>query len=460
MKSLSRFRSSLILGAVALVFGVVQADRAASAVSPGPPPTTTSLTQVARLPAARGSDLAFWGDLAFAGSFDGFRIIDISSPSLPRLLAEVACPGQQGDISVWSNLVFVSVDRPMTRPDCDGVPAADRTDPGTFEGIRIFDVHDPREPRFLTGVATDCGSHTNTLVPDLDRNRVLVYVSNSVMLPNNGAHCGPGRELDPQHGHYSIVAVPLGHPEEAALVATPLLGAPAYGLAEAVGALPTVACHDVTVFLELRLAAASCMSEPQLWPLADLASPGTSAAVHLSDPALVDRNLRGGDVFFWHSATFTWDGRYVVFGDEYPLTDGCQHPRGGRFGRLWIYEVARPEHPLASFNLPYQVAGNRYCTVHLYNFIPIRDRYLLVAAWYTGGVDVIDFSHPTQPVEVAYSGPTAGPDWVWAAYWYNGYIYANGFGQGLVVLRWSDPLAARAVRLDHLNPQAQEKALR
>lgn len=30
------------------------------------------------------SDAAFWGDLAFDGNYDGFRIIDISAPGDPK----------------------------------------------------------------------------------------------------------------------------------------------------------------------------------------------------------------------------------------------------------------------------------------------------------------------------------------------------------------------------------------
>ena len=46
-----------------------------------------------------------------------------------------------------------------------------------FEGIRIIDISNPSAPSFVAGVATDCGSYTHTLVPDLANNRVLLYVS-------------------------------------------------------------------------------------------------------------------------------------------------------------------------------------------------------------------------------------------------------------------------------------------
>jgi hypothetical protein len=69
------------------------------------------------------SDLAFWGRLMVAGNYGGFRTIEISDPEAPVVLADVSCPGPQGDVSVWKNLLFVSVDQVRTKPTCDSAPA-------------------------------------------------------------------------------------------------------------------------------------------------------------------------------------------------------------------------------------------------------------------------------------------------------------------------------------------------
>jgi hypothetical protein len=84
------------------------------------------------------TDIAFWGKLAYQGIwFGGFRVIDISSPARPRVLSEVDCGAFQGDVGVWGNLVFRSVDAPVaaTTPaeTCDA-PLAE----SGFEGIQIF----------------------------------------------------------------------------------------------------------------------------------------------------------------------------------------------------------------------------------------------------------------------------------------------------------------------------------
>ena len=63
------------------------------------------------------SDLAFEGNHLFQGNFYGMNIFDISDPaSLP--VTSMVCPGGQGDVSVYKNLLFMSVEMPNGRLDC------------------------------------------------------------------------------------------------------------------------------------------------------------------------------------------------------------------------------------------------------------------------------------------------------------------------------------------------------
>jgi hypothetical protein len=173
----------------------------------------------------RNSDLAFRGRLAFAGNYEGFRIIDIADPEAPAVLADVNCPGQQHDVSVWKHLLFLSIDRPLTAPECGSpqTPVVDGVITPGFEGLRIFDVANPSSPRYVGAVATDCGSHTHTLVPDPDdAGRVLIYVASypaSALGPTPfGTQCS---RSDPGHSKISVVEVPLAAPEQARVVAQP-----------------------------------------------------------------------------------------------------------------------------------------------------------------------------------------------------------------------------------------------
>ncbi len=64
------------------------------------------------------SDLAFQGDHLFQGNFYGINIYDISDPAKAALLTSLVCPGGQGDVSVYGNLLFMSVEMPNGRLDC------------------------------------------------------------------------------------------------------------------------------------------------------------------------------------------------------------------------------------------------------------------------------------------------------------------------------------------------------
>lgn len=405
-------------------------------------------------PAYRNSDLAFWGRLAYAGHYEGFQIIDISAAGQPRVLSDFPCPGAQHDVSVWNGLLFLSVDAPRTGPGCDSVPM-----PGGaagWEGIRIFDVSDPTNPRYLSGVATDCGSHTHTLVPDPANGRLLIYVSS---YPASGFGTSPFgnscRRLNPDgsqgHSKISVVEVPLGAPTTASVIAQPR-----FELNDFRATPGFRGCHDITVFLELQRAGAACLSESQVWDISDLANPRTIGRVH------------NASVDIWHSAAFTWDGRVLVFGDEAGggTAPRCRTSDPSTLGAVWSYETtsldnldgSTQEAPLGHFKIPRPQGDVANCTMHNFNFIPVRDRYVLVSSSYAGGTSVADFTDPTRPVEVAHLDPHGAN--TWSSYWYNNFIYANDSGRGVDVMLLSDRVRAGARRLPYLNPQTQEQLIR
>ena len=70
------------------------------------------------------SDLAFTGGHAIMGSFNGFQVYDISDPTDPVLTGAFVCPGGQGDVSVFGNLLFMSVEQ--TRGASTAAPRAPR----------------------------------------------------------------------------------------------------------------------------------------------------------------------------------------------------------------------------------------------------------------------------------------------------------------------------------------------
>src|SRR5262249_32275581 len=56
------------------------------------------------------SDLAFTGNYAIQGNYDGYQVWDISNPSHPTLHTSYYCPASQSDVSVYKNLLFVSAE--------------------------------------------------------------------------------------------------------------------------------------------------------------------------------------------------------------------------------------------------------------------------------------------------------------------------------------------------------------
>lgn len=401
-----------------------------------------------RTSAVSQSDLAFWGTTVFAGNYDGFRILDVSDPEAPVQLADVKCRGQQGDVSVWGRLAFISVDRPVTAGECSGVD----TPSGVtgFEGIRIFDVGDPANTGpedLITAVPTDCGSHTHTLLPDLANDRVLLYVSSypaSFLGPTPfGTDCQRFAADGGQgHSKISIVEVPLGAPQNASVIAEPAFELSDFRQPGLRG------CHDIQVFMELQVAAAACLSEGQLWDISELDNPVTT-----------DRVFNEA-VDIWHSAAFTWDGEIVIFGDEFAGGGGpgCMDPNDS-IGRVWFHDRSDPADPLGSYKIP-RPQGNQICTMHNFNVIPGVRGDILVAASNMGGTTVVDFTDPSAATEIAYydsrQPPTSSP---WSSYWYNNFIYANDRARGVDVYLLADRARAGAKRFPYLNPQTQENVI-
>ena len=411
-----------------------------------------SAPKTSAVPSYRNSDLAFWGNLTFAGNYEGFRVIDHSDPGNPAVIANVACPGSQHDVSVWKGLLFLSVDSPRSGPGCDSVSAS----PG-FEGIRIFDVSDPANPTYAGAVATDCGSHTHTLVPDSsDPGRVLLYVASypSTVLAESayGNSCSRIATDGSPTGHskISVVEVPLADPGSASVVSEPQVPLNDYR-----GDLGWRGCHDISVFTAIDRAAAACAGEGQIWDISDPENPTTLARIH------------NPNVDFWHSATFTWDGRTVLFGDE---AGGGTQPRcrasdPATVGAIWIYDVAGLDNQDATavepwrshFKIPRVQGDTARCTMHNFNVLPLEDRYVAVSAAYSGGTTAFDFTNTARPVEVGHQDPHGAN--TWSSYWYNGFIHTNDTGRGVDVMLLTDAARSGAKRLPHLNPQTQERVI-
>ena len=459
-------------------------------------------------PHATSSDIAFWGDLAYVGDYAGFRIFDISRPT-PKLVSDVRCYGPQADPSVFdrnrdgrADTLVLSVDSVLTSSECGAglaskVPATGRYPDGAWEGLRVFDVSNPRRPEQVAAVYQDCGSHTNTLLP-APRGRSM-YVLNSSYPLGEGPTCGPlgvpeGRKVN--HGVVQVIEVPFSDPSEAREIAELDIVYPGdsdgvykpvsdHGISAPLDNF--LGCHDLSSFPAKGIVGAACGEQAQVWRIDRRTGlPDTEDPRWAYDQQNVD---------FWHSATFSWDGRIANFIDE-SFGDGCptvtektgqdsDEEKVFETGNMFFFET-RSGKLLSEFRNPRPTnddlgAGERltYCSSHLGIPVPARDRYLLVNAYYRGGSSVIDFSDPTEPREVAF-GDLEGTN-TWSAYTYprksgkrkSFPVYSNdglsrdydtsaGFDYREAAygfMRFEAGVRAKLVGFDRLNPQLQERVI-
>jgi hypothetical protein len=427
------------------------------------------------------ADLAFRGTLAFMGGYHGVQVWDLATPAHPVLRATLPCPGGQGDVSTWGNLLFMSVEENRGRIDCGSEAIADSVSSARFRGVRIFDISDVTKPRQVASVQTCRGSHTHTLVTDpKDASTIYVYVSGTSPVRPGAelAGCvGKGAE-DPNTSYFRIevIRVPLAAPQDARVVSAPRVFADAAGNVAGLNkggkanenaqeTAQTDQCHDITAFPELGLAAGACSGNGILLDISDPANPKRIDEV--SDPNFA----------YWHSATFNNDGSKILFTDEWgggvaPRCQASDRPEWGADAIFTLSGRNLADKPASYFKLPAAQTATENCVAHNGSMIPVPGRDIMVQAWYQGGLSVFDFTDPAKPFEIAFfdrgpmSDSTMAISGFWSAYWYNGYIVGSEIGRGLDVLALtpSDQLtqneidAAKLVRLDRFNPQLQVRA--
>jgi hypothetical protein len=327
-------------------------------------------------------------------------------------------------------------------------------------------------------VQTCRGSHTHTLVVDPnDKNNVYIYVSGTSFVRQSEelAGCsGETPEKDPNTALFRIdvIKIPLAAPQNSKVVSTPrVFMDPRSGVINALNnngshennkPVATDQCHDITVYSALGLAAGACSGNGILLDIKDPVHPKRVDAVN-------DSNYS-----YWHSASFSNDGKKVVFTDEWGggLGARCRANDPNKWGADAVFRLANNKLSFASYyKLPAAQGDSENCVAHNGSLVPVPGRDIAVQAWYQGGISIMDFTNADHPVEIAYfdRGPidpkmlVLGGDW--SAYWYNGHIYASEIARGLDIfeltptqyLTQNEIDAAKAVRVAELNVQNQEK---
>jgi hypothetical protein len=447
------------------------------------------------------SDLAFTGKYVIQGNYNGFQIFDMSKPEKPEMVLSYVCPASQSDVSVYKNLLFVSGEGQAGRTDCgiQGVPEPVSKD--RLRGIRVFDISDMKNPKYLTNVQTCRGSHTHTVVTDpRDKANVYIYVSGSagVRSADELPGCFDGDIDDPKTVRFRIevIKVPLDAPQKAAIVSSPRIfndlappprrveppreGAPGAGAPGAPGAAagggggrgggrgPTGPprgpnqCHDITVYPDIGFAGGACGGYGLLLNIREVANPHRVAEVS-------DINMS-----FWHSATFSNDGSKVLFTDEWGggSSPRCRDTDKPEWGANALFAIENGKMQFKSYyKIPAPQTSFENCVAHNGSLIPIPGREVMVQGWYQGGITVFDWTDPAKPMEIAYfdRGPVDGTRLImggsWSVYWYNGLIVNSEIARGLDIyellpnglISKNELDAAKTVRFDYLNAQEQRK---
>jgi hypothetical protein len=494
----------LLLACAAIVVGILLLPATASAVPPAAAQATSTFDYTKNMhplgfsentvpldntvpgQGVFNSDLAFWGDTAVQGTYSGFRLVDISAPgNLKEIIDWTECTsptstvGNQGDVIIWGDLLIRSWNSPTPAPQVGGVPIpvtdpARYTTPGAFcgdwpmfrepevqplpergqEGVHIIDISDPTDPDVIGFVDIPCGSHTETVVPDLANNRLLVYSNASANTTFGSPE--PGEEPLNCRG-IDIVQVPLANPAAASYLNFLPSGDPATPVEE------HHACHDSAVILgDAMKVACSGGNSMTIWSV-DPAEGGS-----LEEPMFMHHTEFEG-VTIGHTASFTWDGNYAVFGHE-PGGGGqaqCQATSSVVNRTLFFVEVETGE-VAGSLLHPRPQTAVENCTWHNLNVVPLRDsdNKVLVSGNYQSGISVVDFSDPADAEEIAFADPAPlvnpnnpaaielGGDW--STYWYDGEIYESDILRGLIIWKLNDRRVRNAIKLGHLNPQTQE----
>jgi len=442
------------------------------------------------------SDLAFQGNHLFQGNFYGVNIFDISDPAKTSLVTSMICPGGQGDLSVYKNLMFMSVEMPNGRVDCGtqafppepAPPAGQEKKPtlpaaqkDRFRGVRIFDISDIKQPKQVAAVQTCRGSHTHTLVVDPnDKNNVYIYVSGTSFVRQSEELAGcsgeePAKDPNTALFRIDVIKVPLATPQDAQVVSNPrIFMDPRTGALNGLNNGGTHGkngldkpsdsnqCHDITVYSALGLAAGACSGNGIVLNIKDPVHPKRLDAVN--DP----------NYSYWHSASFSNDGSKVVFTDEWGggLGARCRPNDPNKWGADAVFHLKDNKLTFASYyKMPAAQTDSENCVAHNGSLIPVPGRDIEVQGWYQGGISVMDFTDAEHPVEIAYfdRGPidpkmlVLGGDW--SAYWYNGHIYASEIARGLDVfeltptesLTQNEIDAAKSVQVAEFNVQNQQK---
>jgi hypothetical protein len=402
---------------------------------------TANVREVAQHRYTGGTEIAFDGDLVYAGQFDGVDnrgqvptqggvfIFSIADGGF-ELIGKIACPGTDTVVEVVRpGLVAVghhssdcnpAAVRPNNRARNNGLYLVDTSGISPDKTLEENTIA-PGDPRIIGGVgvqgtAGGLSAHMITPHPSGD----YIYIS-------------PGGLAN---GDTAIRIVDITDPTEPEIVSTFRHN--------------STGCHDLQFLLAEDGDFAYCAGagEVSVWDVSNPEAPRVIGG--FTNPAIQ----------FPHNAVPSPDGTLLVINDEAFAAHECQS-QTSVFGSLWVYDitdrdtprlVSRVAPPVGASVVGYSgmdlagVDGRPYgvnsgwtrswCAAHNYNFVP--GTRTVVVGWFNGGVTVEDLSAPASPKRIA--SYRAAPSIVYTANFHQpsadapGRIYVNDLNRGMEVL--------------------------
>lgn len=275
----------------------------------------------------------------------GIRVLDVTDPAKPRLVAAVPCAGGQAFLQVSHDRKTLIVAEGARHEGDICMP------PGEM-GFFTIDITNPRRPRPLAWASVPRSGHTVTAHPT----KPILYVSHGDVLggPTKKAEFEVWSIKDPARPKFLSRPTVTGY----------------HGP------------HDIAFTKDGTRAVASSMSAIQVLDTSDPAAPQELEV--LQCPGCSHN----------HEAHFTPDEKHVIVSDEASGGAASPCPLGALYFYEWDPDAAFHmdligEWQPAEFVVPAAAPTNAgLCTSHVFDIS--HDGTKVAASWHTGGVRVVD----------------------------------------------------------------------
>lgn len=346
----------------------------------------------------KGRDYAITGAAPGVGGakFGAMRVIDITKPDKPKLVATLECSLYQMDVQI-------SHDQKTVILGADAAGGPDSCLAIGRQGSLTVDISNIKKPKAIGFGEAGKGSHNITAHPT----KPYIYNSNS--------------ELAPGAENSEIEIWSIKNPAKPELVNT----------------VPSVPHppHDVSFNKDGTRAVTAAISHIDIFDTEDPENP----------TLLFTTQCPGCSIT--HDAKFTPDGTHVVVGDE--GGGGNAYPCPG--GALYVYQFQDPAMILQGVYEPQELIVARSgqttpaaCTSHVFDISD--DSSKIAISWYSAGTRYLDISNPvgvtfgsqgTGIQELGWFMPEGGV--TWSSKFYKGpWIYSNDEFRGFDVFKIED----------------------